>query len=200
MTVPRRGRAPDPEVDAAIRDAVIDLLFERGFEMTFDEVAARASVGRATVFRRFPTKRDMILRAMAQVSFDRVEVPDTGSLRGDLVALVASVMAVLGESRTRTLARHFHAEACRDAAFAGLLRTHLDRRLERVASVFARGIHRGELPATTDTGLLADLVSGMVALRLATDAPLPTHAEIARMVDGLLHGFARTERTGPPPS
>lgn len=200
MTVPRRGRAPDPAVDAAIRDAVIDLLFERGFEMTFEEVAARAGVGRASVFRRFPTKRDMILRALAQVSFDRVEVPDTGSLRDDLLALVADVMAVLGEPQTRTLARHFHAEACRDEAFADLLRTHLDRRLERVAPVFARGMDRGELPGTTDTALLADLVSGMVALRLATSAPLPTHAEIARMVDGLLHGFARTGGTGPTPS
>jgi len=193
MTVLRRGRPPDPEVDAAIHQAVIDLLFERGFEMTFDEVAARAGVGRATVFRRFPTKREMILRVMAQVSFDRVDIPDTGSLRGDLLALVASVMAVLGEPRTRTLARHFHAEACRDDAFAGLLRTHLDRRLERIAPVFARGIDRDELPPAADTRLLADLVSGMVAVRLATDAPLPDPAQIAGMVDGLLHGFANPQ-------
>lgn len=193
MTDARRGRRPDPAVDAAIGDAVLDLFVDRGFELTFDEVAGRAGVGRATVFRRFDTKRDMILGAMSRASIERVRVPDTGSLRGDLLALVGDLMAVFGEPRTRAVAGHFLGAAYRDPAFTDLLRINLDRRLGLVDTVLTRGADRGELspsPSPERTTLLADLLSGLIGIRLATDTPLPGEAETETLVDGLLHGFA----------
>lgn len=184
----RRGRKPDPGVDVAIRDAVFELLQERGFEMTFDDVASRAGVGRASVFRRFSTKRDMILSAVSQMSLERIEAPDTGSLRGDLLALVSNIMAVFSEPRTRALARFFQGQACRDEAFTDVLRANLDRRFELIATVLGRGVDRGEPAPETDTKLIADLISGIIAIRLASDSPLPAEAEVARLVDTLLVG------------
>ncbi|WP_407563937.1 TetR/AcrR family transcriptional regulator [Streptomyces sp. 184] len=190
MTETRSGRRPDPAVDTAIREAVIELLFERGFEMTFDEVAARAGVGRATVFRRFPTKRDLVLDAVAQLTVSRIQMPDTGSLRGDLLAGIAEIMRVFGEPRLRLFTRRILGEACRDAAFSDVLRANLDRRLELISGVLDRGVLRGELPASADPALISDLLSGLLAVRLATDTALPGPEEIAALVDGLLHGFA----------
>jgi AcrR family transcriptional regulator len=169
----RRGRRPDPAVDAAIREAVAGLLFERGFEMTFDDVAARAGVGRASVFRRFPTKRDMILDTVAQMTVAQIEVPDTGSVREDLIGALRGVMRLFDPPSMRPLARRVLGEACRDPAFVDLLRANMDRRLELFRTIFDRAVERGELPATTDPVLMADLVSGLVAIRLATETPLP---------------------------
>ena len=169
----------------------MELLQERGFEMTFDDVAARAGVGRASVFRRFATKRDMILGAVSQMSLERIEAPDTGSLRGDLLALVSNIMAVFGEPRTRALARFFQGQACRDEAFTDVLRANLDRRLELIATVLGRGVDRGELDPETDATLVADLISGVIAIRLASDRPLPVDAEVDRLVGMLLAGCAR---------
>jgi AcrR family transcriptional regulator len=191
MSPRQRGRKPDRALDTAIRDAVLELLPERGFAMTFDDVAARAGVGRATVFRRFATKRDMILEAVAEVSLERIDAPDTGSVHGDLLALITNVMAVFGDPRTRALARYVHGQACSDPAFTDLVRTNLDRRLNLVTAVLQRSLDRGELLADTDIALLADLVSGTIAIRLVADDPLPDEAEIERLVRLLLHGCTK---------
>ena len=188
MTSQRRGRKPDPTVDAALHEAVFDLVLDRGLEMTFDDVAVRAGVGRATVFRRFRTKRDMILSAVSQASVERIDVPDSGCLHDDLHALITNIMAVFEEPRTRAFARYFLGHACHDEAFTDLLRANLDRRLDLFTTVLRRSIDRGELPETTDTKLIADLVSGILAIRLATDTPLPAEAEIAHLLQTLVHG------------
>src|SRR5690606_22397815 len=98
-------------------------LAERGADMTFDEVAARAGVGRATVFRRFPTKRDLILSAMASQSTGLIRPPATGTLRGDLEALAAIAMEIFGDPARSGLVRGVVAEAARDPAFAELIRS-----------------------------------------------------------------------------
>jgi AcrR family transcriptional regulator len=194
-TVNRRGRRPDPAVDQAIREAVLGLLFERGFEMTFDEVAARAGVGRASVFRRYPTKQDMIRDTIAQATVARIDPPDTGSLRADLVTLVTQVMQIFGEPRLGGFARRFVGAVARDATFTELFRANMDRRLELFTTVLDRAVERGELPASTDARLIADLVSGLLVFRLVADQPLPDAAEVETLVDGLLYGL--TVRTVP---
>ena len=187
----RGGRRPDPAVDSAVREAVLHLLFERGFDLTFDDVAARAGVGRSTVFRRYPTKRDLILDGFAQLTVEQVGAPDTGSIRDDLLAIVGTVMRVFSEPRLRGLIRRAIGEACRDPAFTDVFRGVLDRRLRLIATVFGRAVERGELPPSTDAALVADLLSGIIVIRLSTDTPLPDPDEVAALVDGLLSGFAR---------
>jgi AcrR family transcriptional regulator len=189
MAGKRGGRRQDPAVDAAIRSAVNELIFDRGVEMTYDEVAARAGVGRATVFRRYPTKRDLVLDAITHVTLERMELPDTGSVQGDFRRAVAEIMRVFGEPRMRQLTRQGLGESCRDEAFRSVLREVLDRRLEMITRLLGRGVERGELPATTDTRTIADLVSGVIAIRVAVGDPLPGEAEAESLADGLLRGF-----------
>lgn len=183
-----RGRKPDPALDAAVREAVLALLFDRGFEMTFDEVAARAGVGRATVFRRYPTKRDLILDTLKGVTFGRLELPDTGTLRGDLVDGLTQVVALFEPAAMRTLVRRFVAEACRDPAFTDLFQANLEGRLEFLTAMLERGIERGELAESVDRRLIADTISGVLILRVVTDQPLPGREEIEQLVDGIVEG------------
>jgi AcrR family transcriptional regulator len=181
----RGGRRQDPAVDAAIRSAVNELIFERGVEMTYDEVAARAGVGRATVFRRYPT----ILDAITHVTLERMELPDTGSVQQDFRRAVTEIMRVFGEPRMRQLTRQGLGESCRDEAFRSVLREVLDRRLEMLTRLLDRGVGRGELPTSTDTKTIADLVSGIIAIRVAVGDPLPSGEAAESLADGLLRGF-----------
>lgn len=189
-----KGRPPDPSVDARIRATLKELLFERGLELTYEDVAGRAGVGRTTVFRRYPTKNRLLLEAFAQVSVERLRVADTGSTRTDLCAFLSEVTRIVGTGELRRLLRQTLGEACRDSDFTGLLRAVLDARMELVDTVVDRGIRRGDLPDGVDRPLLADLFSGVIALRLASDAALPDENEVARLVDGVLGGFCTATR------
>lgn len=190
MPANRGGRRPDPEVDAAIRAAMAELLFERGLDMTFDDVAARAGVGRTTVFRRFATKRALLVEAFSQVSLDRFRLTDTGSVRDDLCELLTVIMREFGRPQMRMLLRQGLGETCRDPDFTELFREVMNRRLELITSLVDRGIERGTFPPGTDARLIADLISGVISIRVADGSPLPGAEEISALVDGLLYGFA----------
>src|SRR5690242_17158347 len=83
----RGGRSRDASRDDVLRRAALDLVTEIGYDrMTMDAVAARAGAGKATVYRRWSSKAELVGDALAHEHGDG-EVPDTGSLRGDLAAL-----------------------------------------------------------------------------------------------------------------
>ncbi|MEV0310188.1 TetR-like C-terminal domain-containing protein [Nonomuraea fuscirosea] len=181
-----RGRKPDPTVDTRIRQAASGLVLTHGFDFTMDDVAAAAGVGRASVFRRYATKRDMLLEAIAGLMNTHVAIPDTGSLEGDLRVVISDTLALWrmpGLSRT---ARQVYGEAGRDPAVAELIRTSMRTRMERSWVVYERAIERGELPPNADLWMLTDLFSGFVTYRGLLDLPLPEPEEIVQV---LLHGF-----------
>lgn len=179
------GRRPDPAVDEAIRNAALELLVERGFGLTFDEVAARAGVGRTSVFRRYPTKRDLVMAVAEQISIDRIEVPDTGALEGDLAATVGAVYAVFGRPRLQALARHALSASLQGGEGAAVLHALLDRRLALVTQVLERAVERGEIPDAERAPLVADVLSGVIMVRLATGVPLPEDEEADRLARAL---------------
>lgn len=185
MSKGRGGRRPDPAVDEAVRRAAVELLLERGFELTFDEVAERAGVGRTSVFRRYATKQDLLLTAAEQVTIGRIEVPDTGSLRGDLAAAVRAVYGVFGEPSTQTLARHALVATLQDQAGSVIMRAILDRRLELVTGLLERAVERGEINGAHNARLVADLLSGVIMARMATGLPLPEAEEAEALADAM---------------
>lgn len=189
MSTPSRGRKPDPEVDAAIREAVVDLVSAKGLNVTYDEVAARARVGRASVFRRYATKQDMLLDAVERTGVARVPPPDTGSLRGDLTAMLVRIVEVYGAPPMHGLARHVLAEAPGDPKFTFILRELNDRRQGVVDVIFDQAIRRGELEAGIPRRTAGDLIIGYFCGLLSAGTPFPGPAEIDRIVDLLLHGL-----------
>ena len=89
----RGGRPRDPSRDGVIRAAILALLAEGGYgSLTMDAVAARAGVGKATIYRRWRTKEDLVVDTIAEVNRAQMPVPDTGSLEDDLRAMLRAVV------------------------------------------------------------------------------------------------------------
>src|ERR1700676_1081643 len=102
---PRRGRPRSEHSHRAILDAANALLDERGLaDLTIDEVAQRAGVGKATIYRRWPSKGTLVFEAFSADFLARQPLPDTGSLRADLLAALRGwVKTVRGTVTGRTL-------------------------------------------------------------------------------------------------
>ncbi|TDD47845.1 TetR family transcriptional regulator [Nonomuraea terrae] len=186
ITMSARGRKADPAVGERIRQAAATLVLTHGLDFTMDDVAAAAGVGRASVFRRYGSKRDMLLEAIAGFMDAHVAVPDTGSLAGDLHVVVTDTLALWRLPGIARLAKQVYGEAGRDPAVAEIVRTGMRTRMERSWVVYERAIERGELSPDADLWLLTDLFTGFVAYRGLLDLPLPEPEEVVR---ALLQGF-----------
>src|SRR5579859_7198686 len=92
-SLPRRGRPRNPTVDAAILTATLGLLIERGYaRLTMEQVAARAGVGKASLYLRWPSKVALVAEAIQQRSGVPPEVPDMGSLREDMLVFLRALL------------------------------------------------------------------------------------------------------------
>ncbi|MGY4645345.1 TetR/AcrR family transcriptional regulator [Cellulomonas sp. URHB0016] len=183
----RPGRRRDDSKDDAILEAARELLAERGFEgMTMDAVAERAGAGKATVYRRWPSKVQLTVDAVIcgrGVATTIDDVADTGSLRGDLLgitfgrrresdsALMSGLMSVVKEDPQ--LAAVFHEQFVR--AKVGLVRAVLERaRL------------RGELRPDVDLDMVAGVAPAMVMYRKVVAGQPVDDAFVTRMIDSVI--------------
>ncbi|NUU20259.1 MAG: TetR/AcrR family transcriptional regulator [Streptomycetaceae bacterium] len=193
MVAGRRGRKPDPEVDAAIQSAVLELVSDKGLEVTYDEVAARAQVGRASVFRRYPTKRDMLLDAVGRIGVGRVPPPDTGTLYDDLVALLTQIGQVFGKPPHYGLARQVLAEAPRDPQFTFILRELNGRRQGVVDAILDQAVRRGEVNVGVPRKIVGDMLTGYYCGLLSAGTEFPNGDEINRIASLVAHGLKAAE-------
>ncbi|MCZ2810000.1 TetR/AcrR family transcriptional regulator [Modestobacter sp. VKM Ac-2979] len=120
----RGGRPRDPSRDGAIRQAILQVLAESGYAaLTMDAVASAAGVGKATIYRRWRTKSELVADAVAELSQTSIEPPDTGSLEGDLRLLlhwlVDAVNGPLGAATLSLLSALPHEPELREAFHSG---------------------------------------------------------------------------------
>ena len=142
----KRGRPRDPEADRRILDAAAALILAHGFDnMTVDDVAARAHVGKATVYRRWAKKEDLAVAAMGQLYDAQMPTPDTGSIEGDLREAFAKVLAFANSEQGSAYIRTCIAESVRDPRIAALYRAANDRAEDSARMMFQRAIARGEV-------------------------------------------------------
>lgn len=117
----QRGRPLDPSLDEVIRAATAEVLAEVGYEgLTMEAVAVAAGVSKASIYRRWRSKTELLVSVIDQASDDSLVPPDTGSLRGDLIALLTALAEVLagpGGSASRALLSAATAEPALAAAF-----------------------------------------------------------------------------------
>ena len=166
---PKLGRKRDHTRDPEILDAAIDVLAETGYDgMTIDMVAARAKAGKATLYRRWPSKAELVIDAVAclkQTDLAPDKIPDTGTLRGDLVAMIRTPSLQDADRKLRVMAGLASmisrspelAEAAREAILAP--RITLNRMF------LQRALDRGEISADADLDLVATISPSMVAYR-----------------------------------
>jgi AcrR family transcriptional regulator len=170
---PGPGRPRSEACDRAIETAALDLLVEEGFGgMTMEGIAGRAGVGKATLYRRWDAKADLVVDAVIRRCAEHVVSPDTGTLRGDLLELYR---ALLGKFRQDgPVMEAFVAEQARHPELGKAFRSaFLEERRAAMREVVTRGAARGELAADADIDLLSDVGAAIMWHRLAvTGAPL----------------------------
>jgi AcrR family transcriptional regulator len=188
--VVRRGRPRSEEAERAILNTTVHLLEEVGFvALTMEDVAHLAGVGKATIYRRWPTKGLLVFEAFQTDFLSRLPVRDTGTLRGDLLfALRAWIRTVDGTVAGRTL-RELIAEVQRDPALGDAWRERFVQPVrERHRILVARGVARGELAPGTDAEVLLDLVFGPAYHRLL-QSHLPFGDRFAQtVIDAIISG------------
>jgi AcrR family transcriptional regulator len=169
---PRVGRPVDRSGDAAILAAALDLVAERDYDgMALDQIAARTGRAKTTIYRRWATKEDLVLAVIRSVGRppEAEALPDTGSLRDDLLAVVDSDW--LGGPDRRAAVFAGLAPAMRGSErLAQAIRTEVtDPYAEVYFGLLRRAIERGEVAARSDAALavLAEVVPAMSTHRLA---------------------------------
>lgn len=178
-----RGRPLSARTEAAIVRATGELLAERGLAaLTVEDVAARAHVGKASVYRRWPSKGTLAFEAFMLNFVDAQPVGDTGSLGADLLAaLRAWVRAVEDPVIGRTL-RGLIGEVQRDPELAAAWRERFVGPVRaRHRAYVERAVARGELAPDVDADLLLDLVYGPAYHRML-QGHLPLSADFVRAV------------------
>ncbi|MBW4718778.1 TetR/AcrR family transcriptional regulator [Saccharothrix obliqua] len=173
--------------ERAILDATAELVAEVGYQaMTVDAVAARARASKATIYRRWRNKAELVKAALDayDAGFNLV-IPDTGDLRGDLVA-VMEAMRAKATDRYLALLDGLITAARYDRVLAAALREHQeDDELSPFTAGLQRAVARGELPADVDTALVHDVAEALIMRQLTTGLPFDA-AFIDRVVDRVL--------------
>ena len=159
------GRAN--RVRTAVLRAAAELLDEVGYDaLTYDEVAARADVHRTTVYRRWPTKPELVADAVDLHSEEHVPIPDTGTLRGDLGALAESVAINIGSEGGGRRSRSIVAAAATSEQLADVIHAFMSRRVDLTETVVTRAIERGDVAADRDPRVIVETVVAPIWFRL----------------------------------
>lgn len=185
-----RGRPRDPGTDDRITRAAAELLLQRGFDRTtVDDVAARAGVGKATVYRRWPSKEDLAVAAMETLYSAEMPEPDTGSIRSDLAASYRAVLTFVNTPEGAAFLRTSIAESVRDGRIAALYRSSTERREQQSRATFERAIARGEVRPEIDVDSAVQWLGGLLAIRAITHRPMPSVDEADVLVEFTLRGI-----------
>ena len=200
----QKGRKRDHSRDAKILDATIDELGEVGYAaMTMDMVAVRARAGKATVYRRWSSKEELVLEAVARIKRNQVDLehlPDTGDLREDLLALFKPD-SVAEDTRRRKAVAGLASMLSHHSAFADAAN---DALVEPWASahrlLMQRAVDRGEVPASADIETICRVLPTLAAYRALVQQKPFDRDFLVSSVDSIIMPALRDDPTGREPT
>jgi AcrR family transcriptional regulator len=163
---PRRGRPRDPSRDEAIIHASIDILVRDGYDrLSMEGVATTAGVGKATLYRRWGSKAELVIDAMATLK-PVIDSIDTGSLDGDIELLVAASCSP-GSQRLLQVMVSICSALPREPELLEAFRTRFtEPRIARITEILERARRRGELGPDVDVAMAASLVPSLMLQRV----------------------------------
>jgi AcrR family transcriptional regulator len=179
------------DVTEAIRQAFFAELAECGYgRLSIEAVARRAAVGKPAIYRRWRSKQDMAVALISEVAWAHLDMPDTGSLRGDVIAFLRAEYAALTDRLAKAIIPDVLSEANRnDDLAATLLRTVRDPRRARAAAIISRAIERGEVADTLNTDLALDVLAGPLYWRLSVVHQPVGDADLVQLAEMIMGAF-----------
>jgi AcrR family transcriptional regulator len=179
------GRPRSREADAAILAAALDLLLERGIEATsIEQVARRAGVTRATVYRRFPDKTRLLIATMEAAYGNPPASPEIR----DVEHLLTGWAHALADPRQRRLLRRLYGAIDDLPELATTYRTRFgEQRDQARRQVLEQARDRGQLPPDTDPDVLLDVLTGAVWQHLVSRPDTTTAADVEQFLRAVLH-------------
>jgi AcrR family transcriptional regulator len=179
----------DPERERAIIHATLELLAETGYDaLRLDAVAARAKASKATLYRHWTGKADLVVAAVK--SYEHTDhligETDTGTLRGDLLAILRAIRDTMTGPTGQILTGVMIAMQ-RDSELAGAVRTSiLKDRQHMIQRMLDRAIARGELPADTGTEIFEEIAPAVLFTRIFILGRPTNETDLTRLADNIL--------------
>ena len=196
------GRKRDHSLDAKILEATLDVLAEVGAAgLTMDMVAARAGAGKGTIYRRWTSKTELVIDAVAHTKRKQVDLehlPDTGTLRGDLLGLFKPQSIEESKRRLKIMTALASLlsqdQALADAANAAVVQPWAEAHF----ALMKRAVERGEISASADIGTLSQIIPSMAAYRTMFQRKPFDLAFLVSMVDGVIIPALRVDKSPSP--
>ncbi|MFG1664049.1 TetR/AcrR family transcriptional regulator [Streptomyces sp. Y7] len=177
------GRPRQEHLTAAVLDAVVALVAEHGMgALTMDAVAARAGVSKPAMYRRWPTKQDLVIAA-AESRIGPLTVPDLGDFRAELRTVLAARMEAYRQPGVARLLAGMIGAAAEAGAEPGAYRAYTARVMNETRHVLERGVARGDVRPDADLTDATTLVAASLVFRMVGEQRLPDEALVESMVD-----------------
>ena len=172
--------------EVELLEVTLELLQEHGYDrLTVDAVATTARASKATIYRRWPTKAELVLAAFVEGTRQVAVDPDTGTLRDDLLKLGESIRAHV--STHASTIRAVLVELSRSVELEAMMQEQfLDQRKALMAHVLARAVDRGEIDASAITEDLWDVLPGYLIFRSVVTGRAPSSRTVRDLVDNML--------------
>jgi AcrR family transcriptional regulator len=185
-TARRRGRPRSAGLDQTLLDVTLELAGEVGIHgMSMDDLAQRAGVSKATIYRRWPSKERLVLDALnhAMRPFDLI---DTGSLRDDLDDYLGELARRMSEGKASDVLPDLIAASVRDTNLRTSLDEYIRYRRQPLQTILGRGIERGELGTETDVEVVIDALIGPFVYRRLLSHDRLDHDFVERLLRTVL--------------
>lgn len=191
----RKGRPRSSDAHRRILDAARELLSEEGFsDLRLEHVAARAGVGKATIYRRWGSKEALAQELLAELAGPHIAVAETGDTRTELLAAVTNPMRAVTDTPFGPVIRALLSQIAVNPTLGDPFRaTVVQARRDEIGRVIARGIARGDLRPDADPTIATELLVGPVYFRLMFGGDL-NDAFARRIVDAVLTGYGRPSK------
>jgi AcrR family transcriptional regulator len=192
-----KGRPRSPECDRAILDAALVEYAQNGFDgLNVDVVAARAGVSKATIYRRYPSKVELVMAAAFTICDEATVEPDTGSLHGDITVALQNLRRLLEDPVFGAAKRMLIADALRNEELAEMHADLVRARRARHAAIFQRAMERGELRPDVDIEFLNDAMSSPLFYRVIIMHRPVDDAYIEEVVRSFMAAYGVLQSTG----
>lgn len=166
--------------------AAADLVLIDGVHgFSIDEVARRSGVAKTTIYRHFPTRNELLIAAI-DAATAVPKVPDTGSLRRDLLEFLAEILPIFADATLRAATFDVIAAAIRDPELRQIYMSMMGARLGALQSIYRRAVERGEIPATVDYQTAFEVIEGPFIVRAMTRPEGLADIDLDALVDRII--------------